>query len=76
MFHAFVCTYWLKQTISGEQGSEPGIYASKHTSAPSKEPNISAANIAGTERALDPDSWKSFKVVKKEPLTPNTYRLR
>lgn len=43
---------------------------------PDGAPNITASNVAGTEKALDPTSWRAFKVTEKSPVTSNTYRLR
>lgn len=39
-------------------------------------PNISIANIAQTEKALDPNNWRPLKVVEKSAVTHNTVRLR
>ena len=56
----------------------PEIYAGQHASAPSKSPVEQDSSVASDtpKPALDPEKWVSFKVVNKEELTPNTYRLR
>ena len=61
---------------------ETSIYPTSTTKAPqgaaeaATPKNISAANVAKSEAALDPNSWRSFKVVEKSPVTANTFRLR